>query len=48
MVMKPEPVFNAVEAVEAQDNLTPTKILLTPQGETLNQEIAGNLSKRPV
>ena len=46
MVMKPEPVFNAVEAVEAQDNLTPTKILLTPQGETLNQEIAGNLSKK--
>lgn len=45
MVMKPEPVFNAVEAVEAHDNLTPTKILLTPQGKTLNQEIAGNLSK---
>jgi tRNA (guanine37-N1)-methyltransferase len=46
MVMKPEPVFNAVEAVEAQDDLAPTKILLTPQGETLNQEIADNLSKK--
>ena len=39
MVMKPEPVFNAVEAVEAQDNLTPTKILLTPQGESLIRKL---------
>ncbi len=46
MVMKPEPVFNAVEAVEAQDDVVSTKILLTPQGETLNQEIADDLSKK--
>ena len=46
MVMKPEPVFNAVEAVEAQDDVESTKILLTPQGETLNQEIADDLSKK--
>jgi len=47
MVMKPEPVFNAVEAVEAQENLKPMKILLTPQGKTFNQDIANNLSKGP-
>ena len=46
MVMKPEPVFNAVEAVELLDDAAPTKILLTPQGETFNQEIAGYLSKK--
>jgi len=46
MVMKPEPVFNAVEAVELLDDAAPTKILLTPQGETFNQEIAGDLSKK--
>lgn len=46
MVMKPEPVFNAVEAVEAQDDVVSTKILLTPQGEKLNQKIADDLSKK--
>ena len=46
MVMKPEPVFNAVEAVEAQDDVVSTKILLTPQGEKLNQKIAYDLSKK--
>lgn len=46
MVMKPEPVFNAVEAVEAQDDVVSTKILLTPQGETLNQKMADDLSKK--
>ncbi len=46
MVMKPEPVFNAVEAVELLDNAASTKILLTPQGETFNHGIADNLSKK--
>ena len=46
MVMKPEPVFNAVEAVELLDDAVSTKILLTPQGETFNQGIADNLSKK--
>ena len=45
MVMKPEPVFNAVEAVELLDDAVSTKILLTPQGKTFNQGIADNLSK---
>jgi len=46
MVMKPEPVFNAVEAVELLDDAASTKILLTPQGETFNQGIADDLSKK--
>jgi tRNA (guanine37-N1)-methyltransferase len=46
MVMKPEPVFNAVEAVELLDDAAPTKILLTPQGETFNQGIADDLAKK--
>jgi tRNA (guanine37-N1)-methyltransferase len=53
MVMKPEPVFNAVEAVlgsgvgdapEASKAPTPI-ILLTPQGRTFNQEIAYELAR---
>jgi tRNA (guanine37-N1)-methyltransferase len=46
MVMKPEPVFNAVEAVEILDDAASTKILLTPQGKTFNQETAHDLSKK--
>ena len=46
MVMKPEPVFNAVETVALLDDVASTKILLTPQGETFNQEIAHDLSKK--
>ena len=46
MVMKPEPIFNAVEAVELLDDAASTKILLTPQGETFNQGIADDLSKK--
>ena len=46
MVMKPEPVFNAVEAVELLDDAVSTKILLTPQGKTFNQGIADDLSKK--
>ena len=46
MVMKPEPVFNAVETVELLNDAASTKILLTPQGETFNQGIADNLSKK--
>ncbi len=45
MVMKPEPVFNAVETVEAEEDLAPKKILLTPQGKTFDQNIAEDLSK---
>ena len=45
MVIKPEPLFHAIEAVEGLDNLAAKKILLTPQGKTFNQEIANTLSQ---
>ena len=48
MVMKVEPVFNAVETVLGQPDSTaaPTPIiLLTPQGRTFNQTIAYELSR---
>lgn len=45
MVIKPEPVFSAVEAVETEGGLASKKILLTPQGKTFDQNIAVDLSK---
>jgi len=53
MVMKPEPVFNAVETVlgsgagdAPETSKAPTPIiLLTPQGRTFNQEIAYELAR---
>jgi len=38
MVMMCQPLFDAVEAVEAMDDRPATRILLTPQGEPLTQE----------
>jgi tRNA (guanine37-N1)-methyltransferase len=49
MVMKPEPVFEAVETVLAQDDDMKNKkvsvILLTPQGRRLTQKAAEDLAK---
>ncbi len=39
MVMKPEPVFTAVESVLGSPPACPV-VLLTPQGKVLNQEMA--------
>jgi len=55
MVMKPEPIFEAVETVlrlsPAQSTSQPESnipiILLTPQGRVFNQEIAQELSTHP-
>jgi tRNA (guanine37-N1)-methyltransferase len=50
MVMKPEPIFEAVEAIKAevgQGQAEPSVILLTPQGRPFNQEIAQELTQRP-
>lgn len=47
MVMKPEPVFNTVEAIEQQTDVRPMKILLTPQGARFSQSIARELAKEP-
>lgn len=50
MVMKPEPVFEAVESVLRRDSGQPSLlpvpvILLTPQGRVFNQRIAEELSR---
>jgi len=45
MVMKPEPIFTAVERVLGDGYQYPI-ILLTPQGRLLNQSIAYELSKQ--
>ena len=44
MVMKPEPVFTAVESVLGSPPICPI-VLLTPQGKVLTQEIAYQLVK---
>jgi tRNA (guanine37-N1)-methyltransferase len=44
MVMRPQPVFDAVEAVEARDPRPAKRILLTPQGRVFNQKLAKELS----
>jgi tRNA (guanine37-N1)-methyltransferase len=43
MILKPEPVFRAVEAVQDQDS-PGTVILLTPQGEIFQHQLAKSLS----
>jgi tRNA (guanine37-N1)-methyltransferase len=46
MVMKPEPIFAAVESVQDPENPVPI-ILLTPQGRVFNQKIAFEYSQEP-
>ncbi len=46
MVMACQPVWDAVQAVEAEDVADrPIRILMTPQGRVLDQELADELSK---
>jgi len=46
MVMKPEPIFSAVEDVLGRPPRAPV-ILMTPQGRVFNQTIAWQLSRLP-
>ena len=46
MVMKPEPIFAAVEDILGQPPVCPV-ILMTPQGELLDQDKAGYFSECP-
>lgn len=46
MVMKPEPIFSAVEDITGSPPRCPV-ILLTPQGRTYNQKIALELAVQP-
>ncbi len=43
MVMKPEPIFEAVESIQVE-NVSAPVILLTPQGRVFNQNIANELA----
>jgi tRNA (guanine37-N1)-methyltransferase len=48
MVIKPEPIFHAVETVLGTDpSQRPPLILLTPQGRVFNTEIARGLAMHP-
>jgi len=47
MVIQCQPVWDAVQAVEAQDDRPATRILLTPQGEPLTQPIVEDLAELP-
>lgn len=44
MVLRPEPVFDAVEAVTAMDPRRPLVVLMSPQGERFDQERAERLA----
>lgn len=45
MVMKPEPIFGALESLDTPPGVP--ILLLTPQGETFDQELARELSEGP-
>lgn len=45
MVMKPEPIFSAVEELRAEDSKAEV-ILLTPQGQPLTQKLVEELAKK--
>ena len=47
MVLKPEPVFRAVEHTEGLSATPATRVLLTPRGERLTQDLVRELAGRP-
>ncbi len=47
MVMACQPVWDAVQAVEAMDERSATRILMTPQGEPLTQRVVEELAGQP-
>src|SRR5688500_18411353 len=47
MVMKPEPIFEAVEATEQRWGIRAKRILLTPQGTPFRQQTAQRLAIEP-
>jgi tRNA (guanine37-N1)-methyltransferase len=47
MVMSPQPIVDAVEAIESQDPRPATRIMLTPQGEPLRQPRVEWLASQP-
>jgi tRNA (guanine37-N1)-methyltransferase len=47
MVLRPEPYFDAVRAVSAQDDEPPFVVMLCPQGRRLDQGLVEELARRP-
>lgn len=48
MILKPDPIFAAVESIQSEEPQTPAKvILLTPQGRQLTHEVARELASNP-
>jgi len=47
MIMKPEPIFAAVEAVLAESRQPVPILLLTPKGRLFNQTVARELARHP-
>ena len=47
MVLKPEPLFRAIDAVEQERQSRPYTVLTSPQGTPLTQEVGERLSRRP-
>lgn len=45
MVLTPQPIFDAVEAVKQKENTTPRVILMCPQGEKYTQKKAEEFAK---
>src|SRR5687768_9084792 len=47
MVLKPEPIFRALDALAAADGGVPTVVLTSPQGTRLTQQVAQRLARAP-
>jgi tRNA (guanine37-N1)-methyltransferase len=47
MVMMCQPVWDAVQAVEAADPRPATRVLMTPQGRSLSQAVVEELAQKP-
>lgn len=47
MVLKPEPLFRALDAIEAESATKPLVLLTSPQGTRLNQGVAERFSRAP-
>ncbi|MPZ98835.1 MAG: tRNA (guanosine(37)-N1)-methyltransferase TrmD [Dehalococcoidia bacterium] len=47
MVMKPEPLFAAIEAIAPMAEPSPMVVLMTPQGRRLDRALAQDLATRP-
>ena len=45
MVLKPQPIFDAVDHLKENNAVKPRVILLCPQGETYNQQKAEELAE---